>query len=165
MLGAHNMKNVSDDTECPICLSNAGQHLITGCDHMFCKACIQTWCCDHRAYCPMCEQPIYGLQSTDELEFFLTPHFGEFGLTLEGNDSYTRVKGIQRKSVAEIVGLQPKSLVCINGEHSLQKSIGELRTALSQRRFVNVSLKPSKNKTDRFFGKFIDRLRACLCSL
>ena len=163
MLDVHNMK--IDDTECPICLSNMGQHLITGCDHMFCKACIQTWCCDHRAYCPMCEQPIYGLHSTDELEFFLTPHFGEFGLTLEGNDSYTRVKGIQRKSVAEIVGLQLKSFVYINGEHSLQKSIGELRTSLSKRRFVHVSLKPSRSKADPFCKKVIVRLRACFISL
>lgn len=124
--------------DCPICLTETGQKLITGCNHTFCRDCIQTWCCNHRAYCPMCEQPIYGLQPNGENEFFLSPHFGGFGVTLQGNRFFAEIQSIQPMSVSETVGLQRHAIVRINNECSLEGSISALRMSLREKRMARV---------------------------
>ena len=68
--------------ECIICMSERSYACVVGCDHRYCTACIEEWCTQGEALCPICKQPIYGIVNPAENVVYLSPHdTSEWGLT------------------------------------------------------------------------------------
>ena len=126
------------ETECPVCFDCSRQQLLTSCGHIYCADCIQRWVCEHRAFCPMCEQPIRELQSKRAREYYLSPHTCAFGITLVHDRPLATILAIEPNSVAEVAGLRAGMAVRINGEDGPHAAIRALRIALNNRRMAHV---------------------------
>lgn len=44
--------------ECPICMEDVADAIITSCGHVFCRDCIENWLLNNVADCPMCRSRI-----------------------------------------------------------------------------------------------------------
>jgi SWI/SNF-related matrix-associated actin-dependent regulator of chromatin subfamily A3 len=40
--------------ECPICMEDISQPVITSCGHLYCRGCIENWMINETAVCPLC---------------------------------------------------------------------------------------------------------------
>ena len=52
-----NLKSCRVDTDCPICFERTQNNIITECDHIFCKDCIEKWMSKNDK-CPLCRENI-----------------------------------------------------------------------------------------------------------
>lgn len=59
----------ADDFECSLCCRLLWQPTTTCCGHTFCRPCLNRWL-DHRATCPLCQNPLHSLLA--EREWFTT---------------------------------------------------------------------------------------------
>ena len=56
--------------ECPICFEKIAGCVVTECSHLFCEDCLVKWITERRAFCPLCVQPVYGINThSDDNEF------------------------------------------------------------------------------------------------
>lgn len=122
--------------ECAICLENTKtDSYINGCSHEFCFDCISKWAVYNRALCPMCNQPIFGLVS-DEL--YLSPHYGQFGITYKKAFNQLQVESIQADSIASIHGIKEGDHLYVNGNSTFEKCERSIKEARKKGRMIHV---------------------------
>ena len=44
--------------ECPICMDDVKNAVITTCGHVFCRGCVENWLINESAKCPLCRADI-----------------------------------------------------------------------------------------------------------
>lgn len=127
--------------------------IISGCDHAFCEACIVDWCCNHRALCPICQQPVFALHTTSQHTYLLSPHFGTFGIELTGNEREATIARTEHGCIAAKVGLRVGDIVKVNDERSARCAYDALNLSLKMERMARVDLITSE-----------DNRCGCLCA-
>lgn len=53
-----NFETIDTNEECPICFETKDDNIMTECQHIFCKECIQTWMSENQT-CPLCRETIH----------------------------------------------------------------------------------------------------------
>lgn len=129
--------------ECTICfrITNIDSY-INGCEHKFCFDCISTWAVNNRAFCPMCNQPIFGLIS-DEL--YLSPHYGQFGIFYKNSLNKLQVACIIENSVASMNGIKEGDNLYVNGSTTFFECEQHMKEARKRGRMIHVKANSSND--------------------
>ena len=135
--------------ECPICFESGAEPLLHGCTHAFCEACISKWLTSTSAHCPICSQPVYGLISAKPDRFFLTPHYGSFGITVKRlfDDAHgVKLTQVEQDSICAAVGLEAGNRVLVNRLEGYQETVDALHEAIRERKMVCMDRIPSSGE-------------------
>ena len=125
--------------ECPICMNAPAGAFIHGCAHEFCFACIENWCVQQRAYCPMCEQPVWGLYGCTHSTKYLTPHFGSFGLQFKKVGGLMWIECVVKNSIAAELGIA--SGVYVQTDVStFEGCLAHIREAMKNKRVLKLTI-------------------------
>jgi len=123
--------------DCPICLDEVEiNKFCHGCEHEFCFECISSWVTQHSARCPLCNSDVYGIYSQDS-SFYLTPHYGVFGMELKKNGDYTQVKNVIQGGLAEFY-LQQGDIIKVNEKYVYHECMKELEYAKKKKTMLKV---------------------------
>jgi hypothetical protein len=119
---------------CPICLEdNVATQCILGCDHAFCVPCAARWCTTQRAFCPMCQQKVYGILTPKKDILYLSPHLHKRLPDLESTPSGLRVKA----SVDDDLSILPsRAIVTIDQIRDIEEAKAHMSEQWSRHRMV-----------------------------
>ena len=147
----------TETTECPICFeADDVSRCVLGCEHRFCRACIQRWCIERRAFCPMCETPVLGIlpQAREEarasdrpFSVFLSPHVGYLGVTAKTVDDRLYVGSVAPHTVAHAYRVRPGSQISVPGHTGARATADAIQSVRGTTRMIEVTLTPSCAET------------------
>ena len=123
--------------ECPICFERFKQSCILECSHCFCQDCLVKWITERRAFCPLCVQPVYGINTQGDT-VYLSPHFGEFGFRYENRHGKFFVLGAEPGGLAIAHGVHT-GYYEVNGSSDFEVCREMLVHALKALRFVSLA--------------------------
>ena len=133
-----------DMDECPICLEeDVATQCMLGCDHAFCVPCAARWCTTQRAYCPMCQQKVYGILTQRKDLLYLSPHLHKTLPDLESTPSGLRVTA----SLDDDLSILPsRAIVTIDRIKDIQKARAHVLEQWSRQRMVCIRIVGKETK-------------------
>ena len=155
---------MDESKECPICMQRSSKPILTGCDHSFCETCIVSWTTGSRSFCPICERPIYGIQTACANARFLPPHNGKFGLTLKQAQRALKIVSVEENSIAQYAGIRPEMEVSVNDHSDMKNAYKVLEDALKYKRMVRIKHRDAqeeKRKSNVCYKLLCDMIIAC----